>query len=326
MLKNVELKDISGFVQIARSGSLTRAAREANIPKATLSHNLRRLEDAIGVELFIRGARGLKLTDAGKALHDHCNRIFDSCEVAVSAAKRAHSSIGGKIRLTAAAEFGTSILGAAVLHLSHEMPGIDFEVRMYPSDTLLVDQRDFDCLIHVGQAPDSSFLCRKMGDVSYRIYASPDFLARNGDLSNPTTVSSKPGVQYTRSGIPEAWILNDGKKERCISFSGRFNANDYWMAKYFAVSGVAMAYLPDFFVHYEVNQGNLVPVLPDWRSESIAAWVIYPRSRHGNPRIKMVVDALCENFDEFILYPGYHLTSQMPESKLPKDDALGSVA
>lgn len=310
MLKKIELKDIGCFVQIARSGSLTRAAKDSNLPKATLSHNLRRLEDTLGVELFIRNTRGLTLTDAGKAFHEHSKRIFDSCEVAISAAQRAHSSLSGKIRLSASAEFGTSILGAATLYLAREFPAMEFEVRMYPSDTLLSEQHDFDCMIFVGTPPDSNYLCRKMGEVKYGIYASPSFLETFGRPTTPDEIEMIPGVRYTRNGIPESWLLKNGEKDRVFEFEPRFNVHDYWMAKYYAVAGVALAYLPDFFVHYEVNHQGLVPVLPEWQSESTAAWVIYPASRHRNPRIKLVADTLCERFEEFVVHPGYSLVPQ----------------
>ena len=75
-----ELKDISCFLWIARTGSISRAATTHNIPKATLSHHLRRLEDALQVELFVRKAKGLELTDAGKEFLDHSAAIFESCE------------------------------------------------------------------------------------------------------------------------------------------------------------------------------------------------------------------------------------------------------
>ena len=311
MQNGVEFKDIRGFVQIARAGSLTRAARESNIPKATLSHNLRRLEDALEVELFIRSARGLTLTDAGNAYLENCSRIFDSCDVAASAAQRAHSSVSGKIRIAASAEFGTSILGAATLYLSQAHPGLDFEVRMYTSDMLITNQPDFDCLIYVGTAPDSSYLCRKMGSVSYGIYASPGLLEKFGIPERPEDMRRMPGVEYSRNGIPEVWLLRNKDREKPVKYEIRFSVHDYWMAKYYAVSGVALAYLPDFFVHYEVEQGGLVQVLPDHQSEEISAWVIYPMSRHKNPRVKLMVETLCSKFDEFILHPGYALIPQL---------------
>ncbi|WP_323779146.1 LysR family transcriptional regulator [Leisingera sp.] len=311
MHENVELKDISGFIQIARAGSLTRAARETNIPKATLSHSLRRLEDTLEVELFTRSVRGLTLTDAGKAYLDNCKRIFHSCEVAASAAQRAHSSVSGRIRIAASNEFGTSILGAATLFLAQEHPGLDFEVRMYPSDILLTDYPDFDCLISVGTAPDSSYLCRKMGTVSYGIYGSQELVESFGMPSKIEDVKKMPGVEYSRSGLPEEWSLQGCNCEQSAKYTKRFSVHDYWMAKYYAVSGVALAYLPNFFVHYEVDQGSLVHILPELCSSEISVWVIYPMSRHKNPRVKLMVDTLCSKFEEFILHPGYSLVPQV---------------
>lgn len=312
MHDKVELKDISGFVQIARAGSLTQAARESNVPKATLSHNLRRLEDALEVELFVRSSRGLTLTDAGKAYLENCRRIFDSCEMAASAAQRAHSLVSGKIRIAASAEFGTLMLGAATFYLSQTHPDLEFEVRIYSSEMLLTHQPDYDCLIYVGTAPDSSYLCRKLGTVSYGIYANPEFLDRHGVPQSRDDIRSLPGIECSRSGIPEPWILGMGGREQAVDYVTRFSVNDYWMAKYYAISGAALAYLPNFFVHYEVKQGGLVQVLPEYRSEEISAWVIYPMSRHKNPRVKLMVDTLCSKFDEFILHPGYSLIPQVP--------------
>jgi len=306
-----ELKDINAFMQIARAGSLTRAAREANIPKATLSHNLKRLEDRLRVELLSRSARGLTLTDAGRAYLENCNRIFESCEIAANAAQRAHNTISGRVRIAASAEFGTSILGAASLYLAQAHEGLTFEVNMYTNDSLLIDQPDFDCMIFVGSMPDSNHMCRKMGTVSYGIYASPTFFAQHGTPATVDDVQALPGVKYARAGIEEPWSLTDGRQETVCTYVPRFSVHDYWMAKYYAVAGACLAYLPDFFVHHEVEMGGLCPVLPGWRSQQTSVWVVYPASRHKNPRIKLLVDTLCEKFDQFVVHPGYSLLPQI---------------
>ncbi len=307
MEEKIELKDIDLFVRIARTGSLSKTAQQFNIPKASLSHSLRRLEDSLNVELFIRSARGLSLTEAGRAYLKNCHRIFESCDLAAYAAQSAHSSVSGKIRIAASAEFGTSILGAATLHLAREHPELDFEVRMYPSDVLLTAQPEFDCLIYVGTVPDSSYLCRKMGTISYGIYASPSFLNTHGTPKLPKDIKALSGVEFSRGGISEAWLLNLKNHAQPIDYQRKFSVNDYWMAKYYAVLGLALAYLPDFFVHYEVLNGALRPVLPHARSVETAAWVVFPMSRHKNPRVQLAVDTLCSKFQEFIVHPGYTL-------------------
>jgi DNA-binding transcriptional LysR family regulator len=302
-----ELKDISCFVQLARAGSMTRAANMYNIPKATLSHHLRRLEDALKVELFTRRAKGLELTEAGKEYLDYCARIFDSCEAAASAAQRAHSSISGKVRIAASTEFGTTIIGAAAYYIATANPHLDFELHMYTNEKLISGQIDFDCLIFVGEAPDSSYLRRKMGQASSGLYASPSFIARHGRPTAPDEIKGLDGVIYHRNGVPEQWQLQDGVESVGVECYPRFNVNEYWMAKYFAVEGAAIGYLPDFFVHYEVELGALQPLLPQMRSQPSPIYLIYPSYRHRNPRIMNMIDALCDNFEKFIRHPGYSL-------------------
>jgi DNA-binding transcriptional LysR family regulator len=300
-----ELKDIRCFLSIARAGSISRAATTYNIPKATLSHHLRRLEDALHVELFVRKAKGLELTDAGKEFLDHSAVIFDSCDNAVSAAQRAHSTISGRIRIVASSAFGTSLIGAAAQYFAMHNPQIDFDLQMYPNDKIIAGQFDFDCMIFVGDPPSSSLMRRKMGDVSFGLYASPHFINQNGMPASHEEINRSDGVIYMRNGMPERWTLRKERKVVHLSPHTRFSVNEYWMAKYFAVEGLVIGYLPDFFVRYEVEQGGLVPILPEWRSEDTPVYAVYPQHRHRNPRIMKLVDSMCEQFDEFVRSPGY---------------------
>lgn len=302
-----ELGDINAFQQIARAGSISNAAAIYNVPKATLSLYLRRLEDALKVELFVRKARGLELTDAGKEFLENCGAIFDSCETAVSAAQRAHSTIRGRIRVASSAEFGTLMLGAAALHFSAENPEIDFDLQLYSTDQILTGQIDYDCLIFIGEPSDSSLLRRKLGSVSYGLYASPVFLSRHGVPARIEDVDGLSGVIYSRNGTPEKWTLRQASGAVEARPHAKFNVNEYWMGKTFVVQGSALGYLPDFFVQHELELGALVPVLPEWRSETTHAYAIYPAQRHRNPRIMKFVDTLCQRFDDFIRDPGYSL-------------------
>lgn len=302
-----ELKDINCFLQLARAGSLTRASETYSVPKATLSHQLRRLEDALQVELFTRKAHGLELTDAGREYLGHCDRIFNSCDEAASAAQRAHSTVSGRVRIASSSEFGTSIIGAAAFFVSNLHPQLDFDLQMYPNEKLIAGQIEFDCMIYVGEPPDSSMMRRKMGEVSSGLYASPRFIQRHGTPGSAQDIKNLDGVRYVRNGIPEAWKLVNNGQTLTVEAYSRFSVNEYWMAKYFTVEGSAIGYLPNFFVHYEVEQGAIVPLLPEWRSEKSSIYIIYPAHRHRNPRVMNLVEALCNRFDDFIRQPGYAL-------------------
>ena len=72
--------------------------------------------------------------------------------------------------------------------------------------------------------------------------------------------------------------------------------------------GLVIGYLPDFFVKYEVEQGALVPLMPQWRSDDTPVYVIYPAQRHRNPRVMKLVDAMCNRFEDFVRSPIYSVT------------------
>lgn len=305
MIDRYELKDIRCFLAIARAGSISRAAASYNIPKATLSHHLRRLEDALQVELFVRKARGLELTEAGREFLDHSTLIFDSCETAVSAAQRAHSDISGRIRIVASSAFGTSLIGAAAQYFAEQNPHVDFDLQVYPNDKIIAGQFDFDCMIYVGDPPDSSLLQSKLGDLSFGLYASPRYIEANGMPDTLDALDGCDGVVYIRNGLPERWNVGNGSGMQQVCPHARFNVNEYWMAKYFMVEGLVIGYLPDFFVRYEVEQGGLVPILPNWRSKDTPVYAVYPKHRHRNLRIASLIDSMRSQFEAFVQSPGY---------------------
>ncbi|MEE7493323.1 LysR family transcriptional regulator [Methylobacterium oryzae] len=307
-----ELKDISSFVRVARAGSLSRASNMYNVPKASLSHHLRKLEDALRVQLFIRKTKGLELTDAGKKYLDLCSSIFDSCENAANAAQWAHSAVGGTIRLAATSEFGTSVIGAASLHFSRIHPDVQIDIQLCSVDKIVTGQVEFDCLLFVGQPPDSPLMRRKLGEFSYGLYASPSYLSGAPKVDGIGDIERHSGIIYTRNGCSEMWSVERNKKKQVCIPNAKFSVNDYWMSKYFCVEGMGVSYLPDFFVRYEVESGALLSLLPEWRSTSVPVFIIYSSQKHRIARIAKLVEVLCENFDDYTSLPGYSLVSRDP--------------
>src|SRR5690606_34968313 len=137
----------------------------------------------------------------------------------------------------------------------------------------------FDCMIYVGDPPTSSLLRRKMGDISFGLYASPQYIAQHGVPVSHEDVNNSDAVVYLRNGLPEQWSLRHKSARMYLSPRPKFNVNEYWMAKYLVVENSVVGYLPDFFVRREVDQGVLVSVLPQWRSEDTPVFAVYPSQR-----------------------------------------------
>ena len=81
----MDLLALADFNLVARHGGFGRAARAAGRPKATLSRRVTELENSLGLRLFERGARALKLTHEGKALHERTSRLLTEVEETAAA-------------------------------------------------------------------------------------------------------------------------------------------------------------------------------------------------------------------------------------------------
>src|SRR5690606_23440502 len=112
--------------------------------------------------------------------------------------------------IVASSAFGTSLIGAAAQYFAVHNPQIDFDLQLYPNDKIIAGHFDFDCMIFVGDPPDSSLLRRKMGDVSFGLYASPGFVGAKGMPTTFDEIESSDGVVYFRNGLPEQWTLRNG--------------------------------------------------------------------------------------------------------------------
>ena len=83
------LHALQGFVATARSGNVSRAAESLHLTVSALSHQIRGLEERVGLRLFVRGARGVQLTEDGRALFERIAPHFDAIEQALHAVPRA---------------------------------------------------------------------------------------------------------------------------------------------------------------------------------------------------------------------------------------------
>ena len=72
----MELKQLVYFLKIAEEGTITEAANKLNMAQPPLSKQMKELEEQLGVKLFERGSRKIRLTSAGQLLHERAEQIF----------------------------------------------------------------------------------------------------------------------------------------------------------------------------------------------------------------------------------------------------------
>ena len=100
------LDDLVLFVEVARSGSFSQAAQRLGLPGATMSRRIAGLEKQLGVKLFVRSTRQVRLSDHAQAFFERCAEVVDAAQLAHEALLKSHEQAGGRVRLSVPVDFG----------------------------------------------------------------------------------------------------------------------------------------------------------------------------------------------------------------------------
>lgn len=124
----MKLSQIRSFVAVARCGKFSQAAIELDLTQPTVSHAIASLESELGVQLLLRGKKGISLTPAGESILIHCDRIFQSITDIQQEAKRYKSLGRGKIRIAAFRGAAAQLLPKIRAQFQVKYPQIKIEI------------------------------------------------------------------------------------------------------------------------------------------------------------------------------------------------------
>ncbi|MEQ1566498.1 MAG: LysR family transcriptional regulator [Myxococcota bacterium] len=279
------------FVKVIELGGFTAAARELGVPKSTVSRQVARLEDRLGVRLLHRTTRALRATEAGQAYFERCTRILSDVDDAESVVTQSHLRVRGTLRITGPLTFGQLYLGDVVAAFLVEHPEVRVELSLADRRADLIDE-GYDLAIRVGQLDDSSLVARRLGPSTMVIVGSPAYLTRRGTPQVPADLRGHDCLNYEYS--PPTWRIGDVT----VPVSGRLVSNNGDMLRAAAVAGLGLIYSPRFIVSQQLREGSLVRVLQDHIPTTGGIWALYPANRHLSAKVRAFVDFAIARFGE----------------------------
>ncbi len=127
-------KRLRYFLGVVEEGSVTRAASRLHVAQPSLSQTLRALEEELGVELFHRVGRGLRLSAAGLALVGPAREVLSAIDAARGAVREVVEVLAGTLKIAALATLAVDPLAALIGRFRREYPGVAVRVQE-PSST-----------------------------------------------------------------------------------------------------------------------------------------------------------------------------------------------
>ena len=288
------LQQLTVFRRVVETGNITRAARDLAMSQPSVSRIVAELEQRLGVPLLLRSPRGLAATEAGQAFHAEAVRILDSLEEAEANARGAQAALSGPVRIACVAAFFNAVVLPWLSDFLIDHPGLSLEVRLDQKPIDLVEG-GIDLAIRFGPIRQQSLIVRKLGRIDFALFASPAYLQRYGTPGIPEDLAGHEFCRLATAQMGGVMTL-DGPDGRTVTVEthGRFAADSVDTTHLAARAGLGIALLAPWGVTAEITAGQLVPVLPGWRTEPRdvhAAW----SASHGLPRrVRAILDLLVE--------------------------------
>lgn len=290
----VRFDDIAAFAAVAECGSVSGAARRLGVAKSVVSKRVSELERSLGATLLKRTPRSVALTDRGRTFYERSRAIMAALDEAATLVREEQGGLRGQIRIAAPMTLGTMYLGGMLWPLLREHPALEVALDL---DDRVVDLlgSGYDLGIRIGPLPDSSLIARKLVDIPRVLCASPAYLARAGLPGSIEDLPDHDCVGYAHLAAGQVWSfqpLRGSSEPRAVRVKSRFVANNGELMRGAAVAGLGLLLVPEFIVADALRDGSLVRVLPACRPVPTALHVLYPRDRHGSPRVRAVVERL----------------------------------
>ena len=278
---------------IVDSGSFAAASEALDMSQSGVSRSVARLEARLGIRLFDRTTRSVKLTDEGRRFYEQIVPLLSGLEEAASTASQGATAVRGRLRVNIDPFFSRLFLG----------PRLGAFVEKYPELQLDLITRDqlgdmvadgFDLAVRFGEPRESTLIARKLLDTRVITVASPGYIKKHGRPLAPADLEREPHTcihfRDPEAGRPFQWEFHRGKKKVLIAARGRLSANDVGTMHGVCLAGHGVAQVLALGTEQLLASGRLMDLFPDWPDETFPLYAAYPSRHHLPAKVRAFFD------------------------------------
>lgn len=291
------LGSIELFCQAAELGSFTLAANAASVTPAAVSRSVARLEERLGVRLFVRTTRQIRLTDAGRRYFEQCRQALSQLVDAEREVTGEQTTPAGVLRISMPTPYGHYRVLPLLPAFRERYPEVRVDIHLSNRNIDFADE-GFDLAIR-GRAPaDSNLVARKLEDAEMVVVATPAYLKRAGVPKTVADLQSHECIQFElpSSGRHLAWTFDgNASEDGDVITSGSYGTSgDALAGVTLARAGAGLFQTYRFVVAGDLREGRLVEVLREEGGRTRPFILLYPHARYLTSRVRAFVDFLVE--------------------------------
>lgn len=298
-LETIDFKLLRIFVATAQQLSFTRASEELAVPKSAVSKAIQRLETELGVSLFERSSRVVRLTEPGVILLSRARSLLEEALLMFTDVQSSHRRVSGQLRLAAPPALGRYIARDLLPQFLDAWPEVNVTLKLsYDYEDLF--REGLDLAFRMGGPRDENLIEKKLGYANRVLVASPDYIRRYGAIDEPQQLRAHRCLQVFDRPFVD-WTLTRGGAAHTVTVPRVFQCSDMEALKSMLLAGTGVAQLPWLVVREEIQRGALVELLPGWVSSGMSISAVYRLGVNKPAKLAEFLSLLDQNLALFNL-------------------------
>lgn len=298
-----ELKSLMVFISVVELGSFVQAAEKMNMTRSAVSKMIAKLEQQLGVVLFVRTTRQLVLTHEGAIYYEYSQRAMHELNTAEALLENKKEKVTGLLRISMPVLFGQKYMVPILKALAELQPELNFELSFTDRRVDLIEE-NIDLAIRIGHLENTSHLIAKPLDQhSMLLCASALYLKKHGAPLSVDDLAQHQTIAYAKSGHIQKWQFkypHSTKNNQIIEYmtKSQIHMDDMQAILNAILMDYGIAWLPSWLVYPYLNNGQLVQVLEHYPSLDYPIQLVWKQSNFLPLRIRVTIDSIVNLYQQ----------------------------
>lgn len=284
----MQIEDLNVILKVAEFRSITAAAESLDMQTATASAAIKRVERALGVELFIRTTRRLRLSVAGERYIPNCEQALQMLNLAKQNVKDDLDIIDGELRISVPSDLGRNLILPWLDEFMQIHTGVS--VKLHVSDSKIDFYRDpVDIALRYGSPNDVNLYGFKVCNVPRLICATNEYLEKFGLPKHPNDLTNHNGLLYQLHDIIyDVWDFSYQGESIKVKMKSNRASNDAELVRRWCVNGKGVAAKSSLDMSHDLLNNRVTPLLTEFTPRATELWLICPSKQTITPAVRLL--------------------------------------
>jgi DNA-binding transcriptional LysR family regulator len=285
------------FCMVVEKGSFVGAAEPLEMSKAAISRYVSGLEERLGARLLHRTTRRLSLTEEGRQFYHQAREVLALMDQAEAAVSSTAPEPSGVLRVNAPVSFGVLHLAPVWADFMKAYPNVELDISLNDRLVDLVEE-GFDAAVRIARMESSSLVGRRLAGTRMCLCASPDYLASHPPVRKLADLTEHGVIAYTNFASGSEWLFEGPDGSESVRTRSIIRCNNGDTCRSIALAGGGISLQPSFMVAQDLRAGDLVEILPEYKSVELGIYVVYPSRKHLPSKVRVLINFLVERFSQ----------------------------